>query len=224
MSTQKNSISVLTIFIMLALALLVPGLTTAGSLEPSDPPGPTMRTLDEIYTRPVWDMFDKTFTDWPDNPRFSVCDNGTPENTGDDMVLDKETGLVWVRDPSLLRVDIATQPLTFPLAHIACSQYPIVGRPDGWRLPTLPELSTLIDRTHYNPALPSGHPFINVNTYSSYWTVTPTLLCGGYLSDTLYRVGFSSGYKNCAHRDDEYYVWCVRGGQGSGIELLLLVK
>src|SRR4030042_2732805 len=159
MSKQTKSILVPTIFVAIALTLFLPSLCRSGSLEPSEPPGPTMRTLDEIYTRPVWDMFDKTFVDWPDNPRFAVCDNGTTQ-TSDDMVLDKETGLVWDRDLSgrwgNTRVELK-------VAHSLCNELANAGRL-GWRLPTLWELSSLVDRSHWNPALPGGHPFINVQS------------------------------------------------------------
>src|SRR4030042_5199182 len=93
MNRQKNSISVLTIFIMVALALLVPGLSFAGSLEPSDPPGPTMRTLDEIYSTNSWSK--KLPCDSQTNcPRFEVL-----ADFNNEAVLDKETGLVWEKAP-----------------------------------------------------------------------------------------------------------------------------
>ena len=158
---------VVTIFIAIALVLLFPGMSVAGPIEPTDPPGPTMHTLDELYNKPVWKMFDKVFTDWPANPRFAVCDNGTTE-TRDDMVFDKETGLVWERDTS---AKTSYETLSLDWALLVCNEmerYSFLGRGDGWRLPTLQELASLIDRTHYYPVLPSGHPFLNVNMEDYY--------------------------------------------------------
>ncbi|OGW51939.1 MAG: hypothetical protein A2Y81_08450 [Nitrospirae bacterium RBG_13_43_8] len=167
MRRPKDIRLTVSIFIIIVLGLFLPKMSIAGPLEPSEPPGPTMHTLDELYNKPLWNMLDKVFADWPANPRFAVCDNGTPE-TSDDMVLDKETGLVWERDPSA-KTSYETLPLDWAL--LVCNQmewYSSLGRPDGWRLPTLQELASLIDRTHYYPVLPSGHPFLNVNMEDYY--------------------------------------------------------
>ena len=44
----------------------------------------------------------------------------------------------------------------------------------GWRLPTIDELTTLIDLTQSNPLLPYKHPFTNVKTGVGvyYWSST----------------------------------------------------
>jgi hypothetical protein len=39
-----------------------------------------------------------TWVDYTPNLRFAIYDNNTPDNDTDDLVLDRETGLVWVRD------------------------------------------------------------------------------------------------------------------------------
>src|SRR4030042_3011678 len=220
MSKQTKSILVPTIFVAIALTLFLPSLCRSGSLEPSDPPEPTMRTLDEIYTRPVWGMFDKTFVDWPDNPRFAVCDNGTTD-TWDDMVLDRETGLVWMRDPSTYTNSTTTD---WKHALQRCNEMALGGRA-GWRLPTVSELASLVDGAHIRPALPSGHPFINVKwDYDSdgllphYWTATSFI--SDVYTDFAYTILFYYGarwenYKNQTESSARrYYNWCVRGGQG----------
>jgi hypothetical protein len=45
---------IVTISMVIAIVLFLPGLGLAGSLEPSGPPAPTMRTLDEIYSTNSW--------------------------------------------------------------------------------------------------------------------------------------------------------------------------
>src|SRR4030067_2039446 len=167
MRRQRDIRLAVSILMAIAVAFLFPGMGAPGSLEPTDPPGATMHTLDEIYTRPIWHMFDKVFIDWPDNPRFAVCDNGTPQ-TRDDMVLDKETGLVWERE---VVKDWIWNPGTLARAMDSCNDglWPVRG---GWRLPTVQELHSLVDWDHYNPALPTGHPIIGVKTGwdEGYWT------------------------------------------------------
>src|SRR3972149_10444596 len=138
MRRKRNIRLVTAIFMAIALALILPGLSIAGSLEPSDPPGPTMKTLDEIYHKPIWGIYDQVFVDWPDNPRFAVNDNGTPSDVNDDTVLDKETGLVWERNPYSI-------PQSWYAAHYICIAETYYSGRGGWRLPTIQELASLVD-------------------------------------------------------------------------------
>ena len=39
-----------------------------------------------------------------------------------------------------------------------------VGGTKGWRLPSVAELASLVDPANSNPALPTGHPFSNVQS------------------------------------------------------------
>ncbi|MBK6395800.1 MAG: DUF1566 domain-containing protein [Betaproteobacteria bacterium] len=50
----------------------------------------------------------------------------------------------------------------------ACAMRAIGGR-RGWRLPSVHELASLVDPAATNPALPSGHPFLNVQS-GIYWS------------------------------------------------------
>ena len=83
-----------------------------------------------------------------------------------------------------------------------------VGGRKGWRLPTVEELASLVDTTQSNPALPSGHPFANVQS-SFYWS-SPTY----YVGSAVWGVWFSDGGVNVYDKSDNNYVWCVRGGHG----------
>ena len=73
-----------------------------------------------------------------------------------EAVLDKETGLVWEKSP-----DTTTRTRVDALYYAYSKN---VGGRGGWRLPKAEELRTLIDPTQRNPALPSGHPFTNVQS------------------------------------------------------------
>jgi hypothetical protein len=92
---------------------------------------------------------------WP-SPRFTDHLNGT--------VTDNLTALIWLQDADCFGPFIAwTQALT--LANTLVSG--TCGLTDGsvvgdWRLPNVKELLSLIDYGQFNPALPAGHPFLNV--------------------------------------------------------------
>ena len=81
-------------------------------------------------------------------------------------VLDRETGLVWEQAPDMIH-------RTWADARLSCVSK-VVGSRMGWRLPSFPELASLIDggNVHFpDPALPAGHPFTNV-VGTHYWSAT----------------------------------------------------
>ena len=120
---------------------------------------------------------------------------------GDEAVLDKETCLVWEQSPNT-----TTRTWTQALAY--CFMKKVGGR-KGWRLPTIEELATLVDDTQSNPALPSGHPFSNVQS-SWYWSSTTT----ANSTANAWYVYFVNGNVNVINKGNYGFVWCVRGGQG----------
>jgi hypothetical protein len=106
------------------------------------------------YATPSWDQT------LPANTRFVVL-----SNFNNQAVLDRETGLVWQRSPSLTFV-------AWSAISAACVNSAIGGR-YGWRLPTVHELASLLDpAATTTPALPSGHPFNNLNFFDTFWTAT----------------------------------------------------
>jgi len=98
------------------------------------------------------------------NPRFRT--------NGDGTVLDNLTGLIWLQDANCfgLRDWMTALSDANTLAEGSC------GLTDGsvagdWRLPNRRELESLLDFGQYLPALPSGHPFIDVRQ-GSFWSST----------------------------------------------------
>ncbi|MDD2900426.1 MAG: DUF1566 domain-containing protein [Desulfuromonadaceae bacterium] len=85
-------------------------------------------------------------------------------------VLDKETGLIWQKVTN-------GQTSSWADAIWTCYDLSLDGR-KGWRLPSLEELTSLVDTTSMKPALPSGHPF----------TDSPTTLSGQYWSATTHAI------------------------------------
>lgn len=143
------------------------------------------------------------------NTRFAIYDpNGDsdpidPNTLDDDLVLDRETGLVWQRFPDALSVDWF-QAVTFCYTMTA-------GNRKGWRLPTIEELASLIDPTQTNPSLPIGHPFSNVQV-SFYWSATTNAEDTSKAWGWIFTNGGSSAIFKTAN--DFSYRWCVRCGHG----------
>jgi hypothetical protein len=93
-------------------------------------------------------------------------------DNGDGTVIDTRTGLIWLKDAGCfgLTTLVGAIVMTNDLEEGIC------GLADGskegdWRLPDVQELLGILDYSQYNPALPAGHPFQNIQTY--YWTATP---------------------------------------------------
>ena len=121
-----------------------------------------------------------------------------------DAVLDKETGLVWEKSP-------ATTAGNSSNARSTCANKAVGGR-KGWRLPSMPELASLVDPSVASPGptLPQGHPFLNIQP-SNYWSASahvenPTLTWG---------VGFGTGNVLGVSKAFDNRVWCVRGGMNT---------
>ena len=147
---------------------------------------------------PAWD---KTLP--ADNPG-GPCPSNSSRFTcvmGGAAVRDNETGLVWEQSPS-------TSLFTWSSAQSHCNALAVSNR-IGWRLPTLQELGSLVDRSQSNPALPAGHPFSNVQS-STYWSATT------FASDasSAWTVNFIVGGVFNVDKRGTFFVWCVRGGQG----------
>jgi hypothetical protein len=124
-----------------------------------------------MHTSPIWDIsLDgyATSVPWVDvrtNTRFAIWTLGSP-NLADDLIFDKETGLTWTRSAGVLGGSKAW------LDAMTSARAVTLGNRMGWRLPSVEELSSLIDSRFSNPALPAGHPFTNIQTADSYWTRT----------------------------------------------------
>jgi hypothetical protein len=184
------------VFMVVVLVSVFSALAIAGDLEPSADPAPTMHSLEEIYNQ---NAEVETYLSWSkkitDSSRFQLV-------MGSEAVLDRETGLVWDRNP-------ATTKVQWNLAAGGCYKKEVANR-FGWRLPTIEELATLIDNSNTDPALPSGHPFTNIQLDDRYWTTTTA----AWLDTYAYSILMSSGSLNEESKTSEFYCWCVRGGYG----------
>jgi hypothetical protein len=140
---------------------------------------------------------------WP-NPRFTVQD---------DCVTDTLTGLMWPKNANLLN---GTR--TWNDAIDYANNLTLCGHSD-WRLPNRKELMSLVDRSRYNPALPPGHLFDNVQA-NYYWSST-TVATGPYPWGIAWNVDMWDGYVGDNYKAySNYYVWPVRAGQGGSSDAL----
>jgi hypothetical protein len=82
----------------------------------------------------------------------------------------------------------------------------------GWRLPSMPELASLVDPSAAfgELHLPPGHPFTNVQA-NNYWTATTF----ADLPAQAWAVQFSFGGVQSTAKFGPLQVWCVRGGMNA---------
>lgn len=120
-----------------------------------------------------------------------------------EAVLDKETGLVWERSP-----DINTRNWYEGITYAYRKE---IGGRKGWRLPTVEELASLIDTDNSDPALPVGHPFINVQSYVADYMSSTTDASN---SSRMWYVRLDDGGVDYGNKSSHGFVWCVRGRQG----------
>jgi len=174
-----------------ALTIAAYALSQAGPLEPSAPPGPTMKTLDEIP--PTWSLM------LPTAQRYVVVMNEA-------AVLDKETGLVWERAPFV-------SPQDWDSAFGFCLNRSTAGR-KGWRLPSAVELLSLAAELS---RLPADSPFDFdcadnrcVNLDEHYWSATTVVGQPDRAHFWIPSTGGGHGGKTSA-----FPTLCVRGGFGT---------
>ena len=151
---------------------------------------------------------------WP-APRFTDNMNGT--------VVDNLTGLVWLKNADCLN-GVRTRDEALKFANSLYDGYGLpaalldCGLSDGstagqWRLPNRFELESLLDLSQAGPALPPGHPFINVRN-NCYWT--SSFHSFYYTLRVGWTVHFSSGDvipRSWVLEEERSYVWPVRDGR-----------
>jgi hypothetical protein len=194
------------LFVLVAATI---GYFTAASVEGAEQPthqtileklGAAQTTVNGIDTKAsvIESSLDQIPPAWsqilPAADRFQLVMGGA-------AVLDKETGLVWELLPEMVGRHWYD-------AQIQCNFKNVGGRM-GWRLPTIQELTSLVDPTRFGPALPVGHPFSNVQS-SRYWSAT-SMAAGTFYA---YGAHFDTGKVFIDQIEFGFYTWCVRGGQG----------
>ena len=79
-------------------------------------------------------------------------------------------------------------------------------------MPSVHELASLIDPNQSSPTLPPGHPFQQVQSHGSYWSVT---LAEDFPTTDAWLVSFFNGNVYPFAKAETDFVWCVRGGMNA---------
>jgi len=134
----------------------------------------------------------QTVSTVPTNVRFTLL-----KEFQNQAVRDNTTGLVWEQSPRLEVYD-------WHWAAQQCLASTAGGR-KGWRVPTVRELTSLVDASATDLKLPAGHPFSHVES-AIYWSATRPADNAGY---ALF-VNFSNGGSAALETYMSSFVWCVR--------------
>ncbi|MBI5194448.1 MAG: DUF1566 domain-containing protein [Nitrospirae bacterium] len=145
----------------------------------------------------------KAGVSWP-SPRFTVSGN---------CVIDNLTGLMWTKDARLPGTS-----KTWQQALDYANNLTLCGYTD-WRLPDKDELMSLTDFSQYNPTLPAGHPFLNVNGLLAYWSSTSS----AYYADNAFDFEMLGGTMFFNTKDKDFNVWPVRSGQVASVDLIVSI-
>jgi Protein of unknown function (DUF1566) len=147
------------------------------------------------YAVPSWDQT------LPAASRFVVL-----SNFANQAVLDRETGLVWLRTP--------LSSTNFAHAYEFCVGQAVNGR-TGWRLPSASELGSLFDQTATSTQdIPAGHPFILPPNFAFFWSSTLAVSNGAnlrFINGYILLNGSYSPQGGSLNETDSGTPWCVRG-------------
>lgn len=122
---------------------------------------------------------------------------------GTELVRDLASGLIWPRDAGLGGFPMPWRQALKFAAGLAGQGYG--GRTD-WRLPNRRELRSLVSYGQARPALPLGHPFVNVFA-GWHWTATTAAPAPGYA----WYVHFEGGRMFYGKKDQDCLCWPVAG-------------
>jgi hypothetical protein len=150
------------------------------------------------YANPSWDQ------QIPAAQRFIILSNWVDANfpSGGAAVLDRETGLVWQRTPA----SVGFAPQFWDNALVVCRLRVTTGNRIGWRLPSVEELTSLIDPVANTwPDVFTGFNHGNAIFWSS--STVEGVPTQAYLGAPGDNNGTANFDKSAA-----FGYWCVRGG------------
>ena len=200
-------LSLITIF-----GLVNCGGNSGGSSTPTPTPTPKP-TANNIEVETVTSKVKKTGQDISyqnfDDGYYQI---GVDPNyyTDSDIVFDKITGLVWER------FSTENYRITWHEAQEYCKKLSLRGYYEGWRLPTISELRSIVNRGEEEPALDSDFIDMTSRNYnqlnaSYFWSST-------YLASevaNVWGIDFVDGSEYWRRKNDQYAVKCVHDKDNS---------
>lgn len=132
-------------------------------------------------------------------PRFTVL-----ADYNNAAVRDNSTGLVWEQTPAATTSDWSS-------ARFQCINKN-VGNMRGWRLPSVVELTSLMDPSLLAPYVPAP-TFAGVQA-NPYWTATGI---DTGVNSQKWSVNFADGLAGTSSKGTSLLVWCVRGAMQDSV-------
>ena len=119
-----------------------------------------------------------------------------------DSVYDQHTGLTWLLDANPIGHRLSWEAAFKAVKTLNGGK---VGVKQGWRLPNIRELESLVALDAHTPAFPQGHPFVNVQ--DAYWSSTTSV----YEPRYAWALYCQDGYVGVGYKPQEaFYLWPVR--------------
>jgi len=135
----------------------------------------------------------------PPDPRFMDNMDGT--------ITDNLTGLIWLKNANCFGPRTWAQALTDANTLNSGECGLMDGSAEGdWYLPNRNELTSLLDLEKFNPAVPTGHPFMNFQSF--YWSSTTVATA----PVSAWFVDFVNGLVSFNIKTGNVFVLPVRGG------------
>ncbi|MGD9948839.1 MAG: DUF1566 domain-containing protein [Desulfobulbus sp.] len=119
----------------------------------------------------------------------------------EDVVFDHLTGLMWAA-----QADAVGGPVSWAEAFEVLDQWRSLHLSPSvrWQLPTVNELASLVDCNCHTPALPAGHPFIDLQ--EGYWSSTTSF----YETDWAWVLYLDKGALGVGYKPERaFFVWPV---------------
>jgi hypothetical protein len=159
----------------------------------------------------------------PSYTKLNAYGNALPDSASSwSMVKDNVTGLIWENktdNGSIHDKDDTYNWYNAQNVFIANLNRARFGGFSDWRLPTIKELSSIVNSGTYNPAINTAY-FPNTLS-SSYWSSTTDVHNADSAWDSALCVGFDGGVSRFL-KSSSYYVRAVRGGQSGSLGNLVI--
>lgn len=136
----------------------------------------------------------------------STADSFRFTDNGDGTILDRDSGLVWLKDANATNLPMPWEGAKQYIHEMNSGIRPNFGHTD-WRLPAINELQTLVDKSSLYPALPVDYPFTDVQNHF-YWSSSK----GTDVIDFVWILDMGSGEVTIDYRSACSYkfLWPVR--------------